>query len=537
MPVQQAASPPKRSRKSKLEPITLDELYASPALNGLVSFLNVKPTQDEHGRPLSRPTVGDDSTPTPAAAPETVPLVDSNKSQSESGVDPNTTSAEGSGGIERSEPTVGLEFIYPPDRNQQASNNPIITERPIRRPPASTNSLPTVHPVFSPTVGDVIQSPVSIARAHASSGSPAIVGPTAKSSTPTVGLDLPPTVARVVTQNFKLSPLRTAQDGHSDLENRVYEAMWGAAGPDVLTEGQRYREVTIGYEKVGQLARTDKQNAKKSIDSLIAKLAIERVCKSDFCRTGAGYRVYSYKAVIARRNAAGYTACVRNRGGVQLWPPKVEEPSPPTVGLNSQPPVAGEVEPTVGRDPSAPTVPVGTEPPVRVDTEPSVTVGEDAPHLNSLISKSLEETSASSGDWQALFNGLRDVIGTAADDWTTTQLLKQSRAVCPDVQVYEILHFARSKAQYRGLNKSITGFLVAAVPLCLKGESFRRFRDEQQIAEQQRRAEYISILRDVEQLLGSRVNRRPEEIEYAESTLTWLRANEPWLFDGQDTSQ
>ena len=155
--------------------------------------------------------------------------------------------------------------------------------------------------------------------------------------------------------------------------------------------------------------------------------------------------------------------------------------------------------------------------------------------LNSHISTSLVDTTSSSSDWHLLFTGLREIIGAAADDWTTTQLLKQSRAVCPDVKVHEILHFARSKAQYRGLNKSITGFLVAAVPLCLKGESFRCFRDEQKIADQQRRAEYIAMLRALEQILRSKDDRRAEEVEYATSTLAWLQTNEPWLFDEERT--
>jgi hypothetical protein len=239
-------------------------------MQGLVSFLNVKPTLvPGEDNPTLRPTVREDAVPT--VRQEAQPL------------------------------------NYQPKR---ISGPTVYSDT---SPTGVLDSLPTAGLDSSPTVS--------------SDSKPTVVG----ESAPTVGLAIAATVGRVVTQHFKLSPLQTAKDGHSSLENRLYEALWESGEFEIVELGYRCREITIGYQKAGQLAKTDKQNAKKAIESLITKLSIERIGLFDSCaRIGSRYRIFSDSAVIARRRAVGYTAVIRNRGGVQLW--AVGQESEYTVG-------------------------------------------------------------------------------------------------------------------------------------------------------------------------------------------------------------
>ena len=256
----------KRPRPGKIdinEDLT-SELFNSPTMRGLVSFLNVKPTQQTHDTPQeisseSLPTVGADSEPTVGQ--------EHNASRS--------TVAEILTAIRTSEL---------PDVNARA-----------------VSTVPTPEATQTKGASEVVEI------GYVSGG---------LESRPTVGLISTPTVTRVVVEHFRAQRLLRAQDGHSELENRMYEALWAAATPVV---GEDFRLITVGYERAGKLARTEKKNAKRTLQTLIEKLAIEQVASENVNeRTGRTYKVYTYKATIRRRRDAGYEYFIRNRGGVIL---------------------------------------------------------------------------------------------------------------------------------------------------------------------------------------------------------------------------
>ena len=461
----------KRPRPGKIdinEDLT-SELFNSPTMRGLVSFLNVKPTQQTHDGPQeassqSSPTVGLDSEPT---------------------VGQEDTSRSKVGEI-----LTGIQTSQLPDVN------------------AKTLSIPGVtHTKGASEIVEISSMPGGL------------------ESRPTVGLISTPTVTRVVVEHFRAQRLLRAQDGHSELENRMYEALWAAATPVV---GEDFRLITVGYERAGKLARTEKKNAKRTLQTLIEKLAIEQVASENVNeRTGRTYKVYTYKTTIRRRRDAGYEYFIRNRGGVILR--KVADltggpDAEPTGGLDVQPTVSLYTSPTVGDE----SLTGGADIPPTVGTEPPGTGGSEPP---SYIRKQFNKTlSSSSSDIAALATEIRKITDDV-DDVFLKELLERCRDVCADCTLEEIRHFAQIKARYRGINKSFTGFLLKAVPQCLTGEAFRQYRDAVQAQKESERNELRRMKKESHDVLMDRGKREHWEIENAQDTQNYLRQHHAWLFE------
>ncbi len=106
-----------------------------------------------------------------------------------------------------------------------------------------------------------------------------------------------------------------AQDGHSFAEDRLYGALWNS---DLArAETPETRLITIGWDRMAQLAGMTPRNARENCFRLIQKLAFERTQKHvSEERIGTTYRIFSLDAIVKRRAAAGLEWVVRNRGGV-----------------------------------------------------------------------------------------------------------------------------------------------------------------------------------------------------------------------------
>jgi hypothetical protein len=128
-------------------------------------------------------------------------------------------------------------------------------------------------------------------------------------------------------------------------------------------------------------------------------------------------------------------------------------------------------------------------------------------------------------------------MGIDADDDFGRQLIRRSRAVSQDVTISEIIHFTEAKATYRGIQKSLTGFLLTAVPACLTGESFRLYRHAEIARAAAERQSWIEMRSEAERTLNYRQDREAWEIENAESTLQWLHEHQQWVFDPEHASQ
>ena len=163
----------------------------------------------------------------------------------------------------------------------------------------------------------------------------------------------------------KVRPLgKWAQRGHSPIEEAIYWFLWSKSGSNPKDRIRKVDGQKVGgYKSVGQEVGASRSTVKKAIRSLQVKYSLELIRGSWNAkqRRGASYLIYSRQEIISRREAAGLTHYVRNRGGVTLT----------RAPVNSEESPAGCTEPLdqgaqnsmgwVHRDPS----PGASEPPAQ----------------------------------------------------------------------------------------------------------------------------------------------------------------------------
>jgi hypothetical protein len=90
------------------------------------------------------------------------------------------------------------------------------------------------------------------------------------------------------------------------------------------------------------------------------------------------------------------------------------------------------------------------------------------------------------------------------DDEAAADLWSRCLANAPSAQVAEVVHFIDLKAGKPGIRMPL-GFLLAAVPKCFMGDSYRQFREEHQ------RAHHVRLARD--RMFAEEILRSPEADE------------------------
>jgi len=270
------------------------------------------------------------------------------------------------------------------------------------------------------------------------------------------GSPLPRAPAAVAgSKRFRVRRAVLAQDGHSSGEEVLYQSLWNCryARP----EAKETRLVTIGWKAMAKLARMTPRNTRRNCQSLIDKLALEQLSEENSRESiGRTYRLFSYKAILERRRAAGMEWVTRSRGVNFVDRGGTPDPAG-TLDARGTPrreagraPVAAEarIDPGIGIAPDA-----EREPGSKRDTRP--------PDLSGLIVRTLREY-------------LPDV-----DDASVRELIEACRQKAADASEEEIDYFVRIKADLMhrmGTVKSPMGFLKTSVPRCFEGESFRQFR-------------------------------------------------------------
>jgi hypothetical protein len=110
-----------------------------------------------------------------------------------------------------------------------------------------------------------------------------------------------------------------AQDGHSRSEELLYQILWKNGQP---TDNHDCRLVQVPQADLAQAMRMTTKNLRLALARLEEKLSIEEASRFDRgSRTARAWRVYSYKAIIQRRERAGLTHVVRTKG-VQFVDPE-----------------------------------------------------------------------------------------------------------------------------------------------------------------------------------------------------------------------
>jgi hypothetical protein len=136
-----------------------------------------------------------------------------------------------------------------------------------------------------------------------------------ESSTPAWTEVYPPIDTTPGGRRLKVREALTAEDGHSLGEQALYEALYRAAHP----YSDQARIVTLGLDRMAELARLAYRNCKLNCRALTEKLALEEVRTYSYTR-GRTYLVYHPQEIVRRRRAAGLTHVIKTRGVVFVDP-------------------------------------------------------------------------------------------------------------------------------------------------------------------------------------------------------------------------
>jgi hypothetical protein len=421
------------SRNRKIEPLNWAETANSPALKGMMSFLDIKPEEVRSGHFKDVP-VEPDSRLEPVG-------------DSLTGSDTHTATSE----AKSAAPKAVIEMR--PKRTQAAS---LRSTAPEALPPVDTLSKSESLPIIdSMPVSDM--HPISDAL------------PVSESPTFTNVI-----LGSVPSQNRKIRKCRLSQDAHSAGEETLYRILWEEGNPSSANP-LGSRTVRIGYAELANRARMHKVNVRLNLANLTAKLAIEQ--SGDFSSRdmiAKSYKVLSYKEILERRRAAGLEYVIRQKNVLFVTATGVPIELPGLAQAKK-----GKTKPANAAQPVSDTHPVS-------DTSP---MSDSLPDSDSLTG------SESDSDFQADLACVSKAMNTywTVDDAATDQLIRACRKVRPDAKAEEIAFFVREKLELTRSNRSITnpvGLILATVPQSFSGYSFDTFRQRHQerkrLAEEER---------------------------------------------------
>ena len=443
-----AGQPKQPTRNRKIEPLNWAEAANSPALKGMMSFLDIKPEEVRSGHFKDVPSDSDS---------HNVPV------------------GESLTGSESLKVTTGTKV--PPA-------NAVIEMRPKRS--QSVTSLPQAREVVPE-----LEAEFPSVSAPASDALPVSVSPTGGDTLPVSESPNSPRVilGSVPSQNRKIRKCRLSQDAHSAGEETLYRILWEEGRPESANPlGSRV--VRIGYAELANKARMHKANVRLNLANLTAKLAIEQ--SGDFSSRdmiAKSYRVLSYKEILERRRAAGLEYVIRQKNVVFVTA-HGEPILLPGLTQKGKRRMGGNALDTDGRYPVSDSHPVGESPSMRDSLPVSV----------SLPGSELIDYQADLACVSKAMNAYWTV-----DDAATDQLIRACRKVRPDAQAEEIAFFVSEKLELTRSNRSINnpvGLILATVPQSFSGYSFETFRQRRQerkrLAEEEgiRKAEEDRLLRE-----------------------------------------
>jgi hypothetical protein len=439
------------SRNRKIEPLNWAETANSPALKGMMSFLDITSEEVRSGHFKDVPQDVVQASEAPDAG--------------------------------LNDASVGV-----PTHSAAPRTQTIIEIRPKPQrvtPSASSKNTPVEAPaeVYGETHTGSDTSAQGYSDTRTGSDSHGVSDTLIGSVAPPVSVS--PTASRVVlgsvpSQNRKIRKCRLSQDGHSAGEEMLYRVLWEEGRPETANPlGSRL--VRIGYAELANKARLHKANVRLNLASLTAKLAIEQ--NGDFNSRdmiAKAYRVLSYKEILERRRAAGLEFVIRQKNVVFV----TESGDPiPLAGL---PLKNKSKQRTDGAQLPAKTVYPVSETPTGSDSH---TVSVTQPVRDTLIGNDSPTGSEYESDLACVSKAFNTFW--TVDDVASEQLLRACRKIRPDAEAEEIAFFVVEKLELTRANRSITnpvGLILATVPQSFSGHSFEIFR--------QRRRESLRLAKE-----------------------------------------
>lgn len=250
---------------------------------------------------------------------------------------------------------------------------------------------------------------------------------------------------------------RTVQDGHSMAEQHVYDTLWREARPTL----EEYREITIGYRALAEKARLHRNTIDRNLGSLQAKMAIEIIKAEDRAENiGRTYRVYGFRNILNRREAAGLIWFIKDRSGVRLV--RDQAPGPATSEVIR--PITSE-----------------RRGPVTFARTGAVISQVVAPVTSEVTSNKEEGNLLDTSSTSVVALALREELGYVDDD-AVRRIVLDCRKRAADATPEEIADLARVTARRLRNMQNLTnpiGLLIIQVPKCFEGESFKFYRQSE----------------------------------------------------------
>lgn len=534
---------PRSHNRKKIEPLNWAEAAQSPALKGMLSFLDITPEaiRSGHYPDIVRVATSEplpDSGPLPdsslPAAPSGGSREDIPDSESlpdgdtlpDSDIRSDSETISGSESLPDSQTLPGSESHLTVPTGQVAIIVAASESHPDSEPLSASVSLPgsvslpdasivpgseshADHNALSDNVKATVTEPqpdsVSLPGSVSSPSVPEAEAD--RNSVPRRNIALGATAS----QNRKIRKCRLAQDAHSPNEEMVYRILWEAGKP-LTTNPLGSREVRIGLGELAAKARLHKTNIRVHVRSLIAKLAVEQIgSEIGYDAVARTYRVFSYKEILDHRKDAGLEYVIRRKSVDFVTADGTPIPLKGLPTNNTKKPSGGKASHLPGSESLPDSV---TQPDSESSARETQGVILDLDHL--AVSQAMNKYGM-------------------VDDAATRQLILACRKVRPDAMADEIAFFADEKMYLALNNRKITnpiGLILATVPQCFLGYAFEEFRrrnqERKRLAEEEaerKRLDEIAmdewLRRGAEKTLSNSKATEKEKRE-AEETLTYL---------------
>ena len=259
------AAPRHKSRKHQIEPRNWAGVAQSPALKGMLSFLDVSAADVRNGQNQNPEVVSE-----VLAVSESLSGIESSQSNAIPAVPPvtaNRTSGPRSIATSARLVSESLPVSNADVENGSRSGN----LKPISEVPPTSELLPVSKAL-----------PVSEARTG--------------SSLRNIRNGI--VIGVVSSQNRKIRKCRLVQDAHSTGEELLYRILWEEAKPDPMNPTGS-RSLRMGYAELAAKARMHKTNVRLNLANLKAKLAVEVLEEhSSIDLIPRLYRIFSSREIL-----------------------------------------------------------------------------------------------------------------------------------------------------------------------------------------------------------------------------------------------
>lgn len=301
------------SKKVKLEPLSVADALASPTVEGMFSFLSIRPEELLQSRELAQVVLK------AAPRPDNRLLVKEVREEDRAITVP--------GPVFNSDPAPEINTVPGPELIEASTTAKIDTSpgpEYITRPGPYINTRPGIESDADPgqqqqTVSGETVPGLGFNQEDGTLAENAPLTPDAASPNTLAlapGVDAPAERSLVVSQvRYTMRRAKSVQDGHTSNEQRLYEYLWIHGDPydDVS------RRVSIGFRTLAEKIRMARASAQKNVRALVQKLAIEVIEDFDVTSSRAPtYRVFNDAEILRRREIAGMTWYVRRTQAVRF---------------------------------------------------------------------------------------------------------------------------------------------------------------------------------------------------------------------------